>query len=492
MAIHSSMDYPIHSHKVSLLLGTAIVLITAMHWLILLFEIPVLTALPFWFFPFRDQAIGLGWIALAAGALLAATAISYSRLQISARLTALVLLGVIIQFSFAFSKGHGLDGIRDRIVSTGHAELALVAAKQTDLLKVANNYEAMAESGKLGSFAQSKPPGTLFFYMVSEKLANISADTAAADATGADFAQRFIQRLEALRTFASVAWPWLTYLVLVPIYFIARKTLDSNQAIAACLLYLSIPSVNLITLHLDQFLFPLLAVTPVVFAIRAIQNNSFWHALLSGINLYLAAYFSFALMTISITLLVLFAFAISSGLISNWQSALKPSGGVLLGIASADGLARLLMNYDVANRYVHAISFHEHWKLWDSSLTTLLQAGLTNIVEFSVWLGVPLSIMLIAAMAFSFYQTFATKKISFESVFPLALGLTFLFLVLFGKTKSETARLWMFLIPFICIGAANFIYGKILPENRRRHFMLMLLFLQFGTNYLTLLHQDFY
>ena len=91
------------------------------------------------------------------------------------KLLLLFLLGVSLQFGFAFIEERGLDAIRDRMVDTGHAEFATIAVQQDSLLYVASHYESLIESGQLGEYAPSKPPGTLLFYMVTEKLAGVLA-----------------------------------------------------------------------------------------------------------------------------------------------------------------------------------------------------------------------------------------------------------------------------------------------------------------------------
>jgi len=153
---------------------------------------------------------------------------------------------------------------------------------------------------------------------------------------------------------------------------------------------------------------------------------------------------------------------------------------------------RLFMHYDVLTRYTNALAHHVNTKDWDFSIRTYLGASITDLVEFSVWLGIPIIVIFLGAIYSSTYKFLANKKMNLYSGLSFALVLIFILLLLFGQTKAETARLWMFLIPYICIFVAGFIYNRMLSQNRWRFgIVILVLSLEFVTTCLTLRYQNF-
>jgi len=72
----------------------------------------------------------------------------------------------------------------------------------------------------------------------------------------------------------------------------------------------------------------------------------------------------------------------------------------------------------------------------------------------------------------------------------IALLVVFVLLYLFGKTIAEVARLWIFLMPPICIAAAHQLTR--VWADRRYQALSVVLMLQFVTVYFTKRFQDFW
>ena len=462
------------------LLFLVIIFVTGIHWLILALRIPVLDVLPYWKFVLHVIPINPLWIALAFIAFSLAVTVSFINIDYAIKLIALVLLGTAIQFSFAYSKGQGLDGIRNRIVELGHAEFANVAVEQPGVLFALQNYEILAKNEHYG-YIPSKPPGTLLFYMLTDKVSNIFSPASVSRS----------DKLENLRTFASIAWPAISYFVVIPLYYLARELFKNSQtAITTSLFYITIPSVNLITLHTDQVIYPFLAVVPVLMAVIAFRKGSIWFAVLCGLGVYLAVYFSFGLAVIGFLLLVPTLIAIPENSFRPFVYSLKY--GVIIMIAGllSNILAYSILNYNIVDRYTKAINHHLHWKVWENRLGTYLRAGITDMAEFSVWFGLPLTILFFICICVSIHQ-FIVRNPNVASFYNAALVGIFVFLLVFGRTKAETARLWLFLVPFICISVANFINQQNWTSRSKIAFTIMILLLEIGTTYFTLRYQDF-
>jgi hypothetical protein len=177
----------------------------------------------------------------------------------------------------------------------------------------------------------------------------------------------------------------------------------------------------------------------------------------------------------------------------NWRPTIQLAGAAIFGGIFSGSLMRYLVNYDVFTRFVNASEYHAKWKGWDSGLETLVNAGLTNVVEFAVWLGLPLSILFVVMAFFAICRILKKRKVSLFTGLTLALVLTFILLILFGRTKAETARLWIFLIPYICILVAPYLIDKKNPSGIWRFVPLwIVVLLEFITTILTLRFQDFW
>jgi len=114
----------------------------------------------------------------------------------------LILAGWITQVSFALMEGKGLDGLQDRMVSTGHAGFAREALRTDDYLEVARHYESLIAGHRLSGLCSTKPPGQLLVYLLTLRASAIL-----------DLVATGIGRFTRLTIFASLTWPLMTYLV---------------------------------------------------------------------------------------------------------------------------------------------------------------------------------------------------------------------------------------------------------------------------------------
>jgi hypothetical protein len=150
--------------------------------------------LPGWMFTMRAKAIGPTVLLAALAALIAAAHGSpQPRDSESSSSSALIAGGYLFQEGLAWSEGRGLNGLRDRMVTSGHAEFATVAVQQRSLWSVLTHYEQKVEGGELLRYAHSKPPGQLLFYMATERISRLMSSSDQPDA-----------RLAALRTMAAL------------------------------------------------------------------------------------------------------------------------------------------------------------------------------------------------------------------------------------------------------------------------------------------------
>jgi hypothetical protein len=468
-------------HPRACCLITLIVIGTLLHWTVLIFHLPVFQKLNFWFWPFRPKPYGPFWLILLflLGPALLIRKILQLRGKHFLQLCLLIVLGYGMQHGFALLERNGLDGIRVRISSGGHSEFSKIATAQPSILRVARNYEALIDSGELGLFARSKPPGQILLYMFTQRLANLVNPKATTE-----------DRFHWFTTFASYVWPLFAFLVIVPTFNLARMWIDEEHALVACVLYLFIPSVQLITLHTDQVFYPVFFMGSVFLTTLACARQSVLLAVLAGSLVYLSLFCSFGLLPlIPMSVATCLAVIQPAPAKTKLKRLLTTGLGVAAGIVLLDVLARVLLNYQILLRYQKAIAFHTAWKGWDGSAASVAYFAFLNSLEYALWLGVPLTIFLVSSWLRS-TRSIIRGRFEMKYCISAMLLVIFLGLLLFGRTKGEVARLWLFLVPLICIVAADEIL--VLCKSRRNLLLAFVLILQGVTIYLTKVNQDFY
>ena len=263
-----------------------LLLATGCYWLVFLLQLPLFQLLPHWFWSLERTPLPWWWLALP----LLPLALWLVRQVLSApdrvgrNLLLLILGGYLCQQDLAWMEGRGLDGLSDRLGGEGgHGRLVQTAVAQPSAWRLLTQYEALLESGELGPFPHAtRPPGQLLVLMGMDRLAGLIGPDSAAPA----------QRLAHL---AAWVFPLFSYLVVVPLFYLCRLYMDERGAWLPPLLYLFVPSTALITLHLDQCLFPLVAWTCVGLYAWGLKGDSSWAALGTGMLFYLGLFLSFGL-----------------------------------------------------------------------------------------------------------------------------------------------------------------------------------------------------
>lgn len=467
------------SHKITPSFSKLLIfigIITLIHWLVLIFQIPILTRLAYWDYKLHITPVEFLWIFLAFIAFGLAILLSLSNLNYL-KLIGIILLGTVIQYGFSFSKGDGLEAFSSKMTGMGHAEFAKVAVRPISVRSVIMEYEILI-SEKYYGFLPSKPPGTLLVYVLTNNATDMFLPSGNKE-----------ERLENFATFASFTWPLMSLFVVIPIFFLTRNLFnDPETGIIASLFYISVPALNLITMVTDQALYPFLAVCSVLLIAISIKYNSLMLAFLSGVFFYTMLYFSFGMAVIAFFCFtpLLNTFDRKSFASHIWRLASFSFGVIVAGLSTY-----YFTGYDIFVRYAGAIDHHLRWKNWENNFETYFASGITNLTEFAIWIGLPLTVLFLINLSDSIRQLMPRKQPTALSFYNLAITGIFIFLLIFGKTKAETARLWMFLVPFLCISVANFINRQNWTSRNKTIFTITNLFLQLGTTFLTLYYQDF-
>ncbi len=233
-----------HNYASYVLCGICLLSITVL--ITTLLDIPLYDS----FYPYHPKPWGAPLeVAVLAIAFMVLTPIVVAK-SISPRLFLFlaIMAGTTLQWGFAMTEGRGVDGLRDRVVTSGHAEFVRKAVKNTDIPFTMSHYESLAESGKLGVFSKAKPPGQILFYMITERFSEW--------VLGKPDDNR--ERVHKLQDFITLVWPFFAALAALPLYALTVRLSDAAAARMAVGLYFLTPSFNRVTLHTDQVLFPLL------------------------------------------------------------------------------------------------------------------------------------------------------------------------------------------------------------------------------------------
>jgi len=241
--------------------------------------------------------------------------------------------------------------------------------------------------------------------------------------------------------------PFFATLLLIPLYFIQKQITPRVFPIIPALIYISAPSVILMTLLTDQFLFPLLFTIYLLVLALMITRQSMPYAFLAGCMAYLLVFVSFSLLPIfGLTVIWLFV----DYWINRQNRKLRT---ILLLLASFFGgllltylLAWLLTGYSPFARYQLAFQKHREIKQFEFSAQWILEYIFLNHVDFMLWTGFGLLFLFYVSSIRAFVLFFQRKAVTYDG-FRIAFFLTFLILNLVGQTRGEVGRLWVFLLP---------------------------------------------
>jgi hypothetical protein len=446
-----------------------IAVLTAAFGGILYFGIPVLEKLYLWFIPRHLTPISLSYVLLGFGALGIATLLSLSNSKIWVKLLAIFIAGIVIHYSFGLAKGN-INFIKDRMVNTGHATYVKMAVSTPSIPEFLSNFESLAKRGALGDYAPTKPPGTSLIYLFSDRLLSTVEDD---------------PKIRAARiiNFSTYTWPAISYLPIFLIFLFGKGIIGRDNAILASLLYITLPAMNLINLHTDQTFYPLISLLCALTLFKAFALNKALLAFLSGVLFFFVSYLSFGMLPLGVVffgaLLLAYRPTISLKLIP-----LFAIGFILPWL-----ILYITFDYNHYFRYVQALAKHHNTKGWEGTWQVFREANTTNVVEYCVWIGLPLATCFIYGLLTS-WQFFNKHRLYF--LLTLSLLASLALIIMFGKTKSETARLWMYLNPYVCLIAAVAIDSLTKRSNYvRKGFIIFIALSQYVVNVLILRYMDF-
>ena len=461
---------------------TICVLATLAYWALLIFRIPLLQNLPWWFWDFKDTALSSPIFLIGSGGLaalvLAFVLTNPERHKLN--LTLLIVMGYTLHISFGFVEGRGVDAFRERLTKTGHIDCIKVAAKGYSAWDLATRYEEYLEHTELWryDYLKTKPPGTLLSFVLAERVTSVLFRPASEE-----------QRIENFVTIAAFLLPLLATVAVIPLFFLSRLFLKKEAAILPAVLFLFTPSVNLISMYVDHFLLPFLCLLCVWLSALSVSRRNVYLVSLAGMLAFASTYTSFSMLAlVPLCPLVMTGMWFTRDRANrSWRDLAALIAAFFAGYIVMLVAFRIVLNYDMVLRFSKAIAAHEDIKSWVPGIDNVIAFAFVDYVDFACGLGIPLAVVFLDQLSVS-VRGLVRKDFDAVGLLSLTLGLILLGLGLFGKTKGETARLWLFLIPLVCIVAAGRLSQRF--QNKVPRIIVLIVLLQFVTIILMKRYED--
>ena len=372
-----------------------------------------------------------------------------------------------MQEAFSLMDGHGPRTTRGAMLTAGHGEFATIASSDLSLAETATRYEDLLAEHPDWKFPNTKPPGQLLFYMLTQRISNWVRPVDTPEA-----------RLVRMASFATIFWPLLAALAVVPLFFLVRLHAPPRRAFLAAILFAFLPNFVLITMHLDQALYPLLFLTALWMADWAARREKPAVALCAGLTTAIAIFVSFsmlALIPLSLLLIAIGAMKPVGAKSGRPGIAVRSALAYLAGVVALTAAIGWALNYHVIHHYRHAMAAHAIWKGWTWSGARVFYSFVLNSVEFGVWIGLPIALMALDEVLHS-ARRLKRRRFAHHDLLTFSIVAIFVMLALFGRTLGEVARLWIFMTPLACLLASRSLARRF--PRRLKEVTLFVLMLQ--------------
>lgn len=479
-----------------------LLILSIAYFIIYLFQIPVFHQLRHWVWSYNYKPLFSWYFLVIDFAIFIFIAFNLLKKKFSnfAAISSIIALGVFHQFALEFSEGKGVQVHIDKMLNSGHGEFVKCAVNYPDLFSTIYNYENLIEQNKLMRFPNSKPPGTLSAYIIMYKISNILIPT-----------NNYEQKLYNTAIVSTYIFPIISLLLIIPVFLMINKRINQLTAIICSLLYISTPALNLIIMHLDIVLFPLLFVSSIGLFYSAVLRKSKFLMLVSGIFNYLIIFVSFSLMPVFVFSALIFGCLYLKYITDKSSNSKNDILGLsiqvtfyFIGLGLMYILFSQFLNYNIILRYYRAMEYHFAWNHWVNAPKYILYFAWFNTMEYLCGIGIALSYFF--AFSISNYAKRINRVKNIVKANKLKIGrifevkdlvkittsfilITYIILAFFGKTKAETARLWLFLTPFICLITADYIINHFKKDYKSA--ITIILILQLITTYILKFSQDF-
>jgi len=249
-------------------------------------------------------------------------------------------------------------------------------------------------------------------------------------------------------------------LSVIPLFLLLERIAGKKQALEMIPFCVVIPSLFIFAPGKDVLQLPLFFFF-WYFSYRALADNKLLYAILAGAVFYLGLFFTLG-MIVALAIVVgcagieyLLRKFRAAGI--SYASALKYCGGAAAGFGVFAGAFYWLLHYNFIACFKAV--YANHARFYDSFSRTYSKWVLMNLLDFAIFLGLPLAVLLIFSAA---SQVKRLLKKDYPSISPYfwAVLIVFILLDISGKNLGETGRLWLFFMPLASVIAASVWKGR--------------------------------
>ncbi|MBN8728203.1 MAG: hypothetical protein J0H15_10965 [Xanthomonadales bacterium] len=378
----------------------------------------------YWRRPWQDLGVVRCAVLLAVPMLPLALALQRRQpLGIRWRLAWLVLAAFGLQLAAALCHPHPWERLQAIIESPVATSYFTDAVAITEL----GPWLAAFHEAELALHSATHPPGPILFHFAFWKLFGTAAPLAAALAIG---------------VIASLGVPlaW---------WFAGRWSRDAQARLRVAALYAIMPALVVFFPEFDQ-LYPLLTMLIVAAWLSALEGSRV-HALWVGVALFVATFFAWNLLALGVFVLLAAAWRAWAGSRDSKPVVVPIAGAAMVALVAALGLYALLwllsgyrpvasLQHALATQSVFAELVHRPW----------LACVLLDPWDFLVGTGIAVAILPVA-----YFRQVRSDPAARQGALALAgIGLASVLLIdLSGLLRTETARVWLFLQPFMLVPA---------------------------------------
>lgn len=381
----------------------------------------------------------------------------------------LVMASIFFQASILFFGRAGIAVLLHRIINpelNGYFTASLFVDDLGDFLHVYSQNVLL-----LPMHAQGHPPGAILFFWFINKIAlffpslgelmnNISPAHEDVRLLWLSLAPH--QKLGAV--ISIIVIPFISSLIILPIYFLGKYVYDLRIGLRAALLYIFVPSVTLFLPINDVFIsiFPIFS---LLIFIKGLNKENKFYIFISGIIFFIGIFFSISMLPLAIVFLVLFilSFLNKRALISS--NSLQLGASFLLGLALFPFLLFIFFEFNFIE------------------LVKVLMSGLPESRSYSIWLfynlydfftfaGIPL-LIIFAYMTKNLLTNISKNKLGKTDHLFLSFFVMLFLLDLSGAVRGEVGRIWLPFIPVFVLTVSN--YATRVIKISQRGFLIILL-----------------
>lgn len=359
-------------------------------------------------------------------------------------LISIILLSLLFQLSVQFFSRAGVPVLVHRIINpelNGYFTAALPVKNVADFLSTYNQNIL-----KFVYHAKSHPPGAiLLFFFIKQAvsafpiLGNIASSFSPTHADVKSVWDALLPSEKAAAIFSAFLIPFLSSLSIIPLYYSSKILYGAKAALRSAFLFVFIPSVVLFIPINDSFLH-IFAITAFFFLLKGIKQKKLLYILLSGLTLFLGAFFNLSLLPLAIFLGVFFLlnnftqkkirlkYIFKSGLVFSLGFILLP---LILYLSFHFDFIQMLKIIMGSVPDIHTRSY-QIWIFY-------------NLYDFFIFSGIPIAVVFFLSV----------KKLFLNHVL-MAFLVMLVVLNFSGSIRGETGRILVIFMPFMALIAAGF------------------------------------